>query len=622
MSETVVPSHFTKLNDRAAAPSALYKAQATGTPSDIVKKLLGNKIECSTIAQPDIDLREGYPHTTTGIPQQVHGTATVVQVGVAEHLASYNDPIKAILPAVQFTAGNRIIVKRKYVVGGGATITPERAPARTVAIQEDSREIVLTRYGGDIELNLNLFLRPDDAKEELDMKVEAQKRELERALTMIGYETIMAQGTDLADAILRSNPTYSGGTPPNVAMEAVERIMFNSVFGAMAKFAYPVLNLMAAAKYASVYNTTQEVGSVLLLPHGCPEMLRYTHKEEMTYAISGVAKSGRPAVDMPLNNVYYDPSVNVKIVVHVPQPTNDFGAANGYGGRGGLTEEVSISAFYDFTCDEGFKAGGESYIVDFSTGDWALLPEGIRNSLTTGDKDRIFVVRPKMKLMMSSAVLAVPGKNTGELLVGYPFTGVSTSQVTETLLVKLRAYLGAAIYRPENILVMRHVAFEGCTGGYDCSAESLITWDFTVADASIMAVMKKPVLRVDDILGAIFEKQTNIGTIDEATTKTNLRTMFGLGENEFDDTFEFEYDGLGKKITKLKYNYTSGRAKFDAVIPRGASKFYPYKDGALQSTPIERKNLGHLGCVDHPSQAMAVWGTAGGQVYKGGQEVP
>lgn len=614
MSETVVPSHFTKLNDRAAAPSALYKAQATAAPSDIVKQLLGKNIECSTIAQPDIDLREGYPHTTTGIPQQVHGTATVVQVGVAEHLASYNDPIKAILPAVQFTAGNRIIVKRKYVVGGGATITPERAPARTVAIQEDSREIVLTRYGGDIELNLNLFLRPDDAKEELDMKVEAQKRELERALTMIGYETIMAQGTDLADAILRSNPTYNGGTPANVAMEAVERIMFNSVFGAMAKFAYPVLNLMAAAKYASVYNTTQEVGSVLLLPHGCPEMLRYTHKEEMTYAISGVAKSGRPAVDMPLNNVYYDPSVNVKIVVHVPQPTNDFGAANGYGGRGGLTEEVSISAFYDFTCDKGYHAGSESYVVDFSTGDWALLPEGIRKDMTVTNKDCIFVVRPKMKLMMSSAVLAVPGKNTGELLVGYPFTGVSTSQVTETLLVKLRAYLGAAIYRPENILVMRHVAFEGCTGGYDCSEESLITWNFSSVkgDPDIMKEMKKPVLRVPDILKKL-----------SGVNRENLKTLFGLNDQELDDTITTE----GNEHT---YNYASGRAKFDAVIPRGASKFYPYKTDStpsgnkhvLQSTPIERKNLGHLGCVDHPSQAMAVWGTAGGQVYKGGQEVP
>ena len=43
----------------------------------------------------------------------------------------------------------------EYVVGGRAMITPEHAPARTVAIQEDVREVNLTRYGGDIEMNLS-----------------------------------------------------------------------------------------------------------------------------------------------------------------------------------------------------------------------------------------------------------------------------------------------------------------------------------------------------------------------------------------------------------------------------------------------------------------------------------
>ena len=30
-------------------------------------------------------------------------------------------------------------------------IVPEHAPARTVAIQEDVREVNMTRYGGDVE---------------------------------------------------------------------------------------------------------------------------------------------------------------------------------------------------------------------------------------------------------------------------------------------------------------------------------------------------------------------------------------------------------------------------------------------------------------------------------------
>lgn len=37
-----------------------------------------------------------------------------------------------------------VIIRRKFVVGGQAIITPERAPARTVAIKEDERKYVCT----------------------------------------------------------------------------------------------------------------------------------------------------------------------------------------------------------------------------------------------------------------------------------------------------------------------------------------------------------------------------------------------------------------------------------------------------------------------------------------------
>jgi hypothetical protein len=61
-----------------------------------------------------------------------------------------------------------------------------------------------------------------------------------------------------------------------------------------------------------------------------------------------------------------------------------------------------------------------------------------------------------MDAVMSSAVVAAPSSDTGELLIGYPFTSVSTSS-TEIVKIQLRVYLGAVIKKPENILIMRHV---------------------------------------------------------------------------------------------------------------------------------------------------------------------
>ena len=102
------------------------------------------------------------------------------------YLATFQDPLKVIL-GTSIHKEAKVIVTRKYVVGGRSLITPEHAPARTVSIQEDAREVMMTRYGGDIEMNLNLFLRPGDAREELALKVGAQRRELERTLIEHGY---------------------------------------------------------------------------------------------------------------------------------------------------------------------------------------------------------------------------------------------------------------------------------------------------------------------------------------------------------------------------------------------------------------------------------------------------
>lgn len=69
---------------------------------------------------------------------------------------------------------------------------------------------------------------------------------------------------------------------------------------------------MASAKYASVYSTTGDNGSVLLLPHGCPELHKYTSPTEMEYSITGLSKNQIDPVSIPITNVYKDPTTNVR----------------------------------------------------------------------------------------------------------------------------------------------------------------------------------------------------------------------------------------------------------------------------------------------------------------------
>jgi hypothetical protein len=88
-------------------------------------------------------------------------------------------------------------------------------------------------------MNLNLFLIPAEAKREFDMKMAAQRRELERQLTDLGYHAVMTESIPLHVALARANPAYKNN---NSAM--VNKIYINSVFGAMAKHPFPVANLL------------------------------------------------------------------------------------------------------------------------------------------------------------------------------------------------------------------------------------------------------------------------------------------------------------------------------------------------------------------------------------------
>ena len=41
--------------------------------SQVIQKLLGDRVNVSSVLSHNIDMRDGYPHSTTGIPQAIHG---------------------------------------------------------------------------------------------------------------------------------------------------------------------------------------------------------------------------------------------------------------------------------------------------------------------------------------------------------------------------------------------------------------------------------------------------------------------------------------------------------------------------------------------------------------------
>lgn len=442
----------------------------------------------------------GYSHTTTGIPYAINGTATVVSQTIGVHLTTFNDPIKLVL-GTGVHKDQKIIVKRKYVIGQSATIVPERAPARTVAIKEDVKEVTLTRYGGDIEMNLNLFLTPY-AKEELDLKVNAQKLELERELIRLGYDAILSEGLDLCAAIARSNP--ASNHDGKVSEAIAQGIQARQVFGAINRFQNPIAKLLTACRYASAYAVGTQKGSVMIMPRGAPDLMQYLKPSSFNYSISGVRETEKGKITMDLQDVYVDPCSGVKIAVHHPLPNYSQGAAHPQVtlDKSPLSRRVTVW--------ENTVVGDGDHVLNLKDGK-PLPADGTHKYRKT-------------TFICSSAILAAPGSNTGELLVGYPSTGCSTSHSQEQMMIHMRCYLGAAIYQPENILVLRDVFIEGVE---KCEMAANTTTGFKDGDYVLDSA---PTIFTDDTLTKAKTPGTGvIGNLDTTDTYLSLHGAVAFG---------------------------------------------------------------------------------------------
>ena len=68
-------------------------------------------------------------------------------------------------------------------------LSPPGAPGRTVSVRTEEREVVLARYGCDIEMSTNLMAgEPELAAADLKIKLDFQKRQLDRKCVFGGID--------------------------------------------------------------------------------------------------------------------------------------------------------------------------------------------------------------------------------------------------------------------------------------------------------------------------------------------------------------------------------------------------------------------------------------------------
>jgi len=598
-----------------------------------VRQLYGPNVAVETNRMVDIDLYQSNPMSAKGLAVHLQGAAEVVSVNVAENLAQHQDPIKVLL-GTRIVDAPRVIIKRRCVRGAGAAEPiPERAPGRLVSVQEQEREIVLQRHGCDIEQNTNLFLDPVAAQQDLSMKLNFQQAALNQRLVDLGYEEARRAATDLVESALRNDPAraHLEGIPRAIEKS---RIFSRDVFAALDKYPRGLSNLLCLAKRAMPASADPYDTAI------CPAGIQYgtfQKAENTRFALSGL-KSTENADGQPFTfeykDAYRDPSSGFVALLHTPSRNYEGSGgtlASSANAEGGLQEQVMWWQMHDVFDDQ----GNVNYIVDYEKQAWVKIPIGepervkfkvdefngtvdpqTNNVSGYGKrKSRHYVYVRVICGTTSGILVGKAGAETGELLTAFPSehltfspplfpafadslrtdTAVSTTATSpETMRMQLRAYLGSAIYKNENVGWLPHTHFHGLTNGYSVptnldnepTAEAIKDlFEFTTPKA---------------VGSGFFLKR------DESQTYG----IFGSGV----DTFQQSFTRLVNRVGGLEQiGLTASNDDLETMSGRKVP-VVGYLGATAKKTAtgyeVIQHNLGHLGRLDDPVRCANLHGAA------------
>lgn len=382
--------------------------------------------------------RRSLDHATTGIPYSVSGQADLVRQEVAHAMAVYSDPIKLVLP-VAMKLNQKVVVRRKFVVGGGTMITPEHAPARIVSLREEEVEFVQVRFGCAVTFNTNEFLlKNGQAEQDFKLKVDAQVASMQQQWNRLGYEQLVERGVRMTDQLARTSVS-STNTTPKQRRKFADETYVHAVFAAFNKYVDPIGTLLLQAKSANGFDDVDY--NMMLLGAGALGAEKYTRECATRFSITGIPSSDGLPHTVAAENIRTDPRTNLMIGIVQPFPdsasaTTPYAVANG----GGLTSEVDVGTYYVF------PSAGTYRIPNMGGHSWTVC------KITAPS-----VAMRVQRCVMTSALLCKTGSETGEMFFGYPSTQISVTPNTEFGQVDIRTYFGAALYEPKNCMVLEDV---------------------------------------------------------------------------------------------------------------------------------------------------------------------
>lgn len=621
--------------------NAASGGDVVNTVRNNVQTLFGKSTMVSANRSVDVDMTQSNPMAAKGLAMQISGSAEIVSVDVGESLATFQDPLKVLL-GTRLVDAPRVILKRKFVSGSGVSDPlPERAPGRLVSVTEREREMILQRYGSDIEQNTNLLLDVQAAREDMDMKLSFQKRAMETRLIQLGYQEVRRACLDVVQSLLMNNPA-TAELDGKARVRASADIFSRDIFGALQKYPKGLSNLLVLAKAAipasaSTYDTA-------IVPQGLQYGV-WQKAENTNFLLSGLKTtenaSGQP-LSFAADNAFVDPASQMTCLLHTPfrnYETSSGTLQSSAQDREGLQDVISWMQFHDvYEIPSLMKmealAGKVNYAVDYGNRVYKQLPakgeititlaadasgdlktrldnaayityaagDGTNNAKVTFNPSAIntdktpefsLVYVRVIKASMSGIICGARGPQTGELLSAFPSTAVNTNSVSpEVLRLQLRCYLGAAVYREENVMYIPGVSFNGLKAGYSFATSGTNVAYSGGTDGQAAGKFKTTLdnedMAVSGGFWAIRDLQSTCGMISDSTEDIFSLSAKPVFDASVTNASTYETD-TGKSVPLIGYLAAT------ASLEQG--RF-------IQNSP----NCGHLGRLDDPQLCEAMHG--------------
>ena len=158
------------------------------------------------------------------------------------------------------------------------------------------------------------------------------------------------------------------------------------------------------------------------------DMKGYQREAAATFNVTGIRQDQLAPVEFPLPSIMVDPITNLKIGVHYPLLSYDRGSRNPMAqGNTGLTQ--TVYAMLRNSAEENPQGTSLPAFGGPDVAGWRVFCA--RNEYQDANY-RAFIGGANykiVKMVCSSAIVAAPGPDTGEMLVAYPQTTAHSIEV-------------------------------------------------------------------------------------------------------------------------------------------------------------------------------------------------